>query len=87
MTTLAMTFTSQATPAPAEPPSGGRGESTSGELLMVEGYVFLWIMLMAWLLLLWRKQARLHDRLDGLEKAIAAAEAGQRSPREKGAAP
>jgi hypothetical protein len=28
---------------------------------------------MVWLVLLWRKQARLNERLDGLERAIAKA--------------
>jgi len=69
--------TGTATPPSAPAAGGGRGESSSGELLMIEGYVFLWLALMAWLLFLWRKQARLHERLDGLEKAIAATEAGK----------
>jgi hypothetical protein len=48
----------------------GGGEQRSGATLMVEAYVVLWLILMAWLLTLWRKQKSLHTRLDDLEKTI-----------------
>jgi CcmD family protein len=54
-------------------PVEGGGEHRSGETLMVEAYAVIWTILMVWLVLLWRKQARLNERLDGLEGAIAKA--------------
>lgn len=77
---------SPATAAPKAPPGEGvyvpvRGgaETRSGELLLVEAYAVLWIILMGWLFMLWRKQSRIHARLDELEKVLdraAAAAAG-----------
>lgn len=46
------------------------GESRDGATLMVEAYVVLWVLLMGWIFLLWRKQGALNTRLDDLEKAI-----------------
>jgi hypothetical protein len=46
------------------------GEHYSGSTLLVEAYAAIWLILMAWLLLLWRKQQALTARLDGLEAAI-----------------
>ena len=46
------------------------GEQRSGETLLVEAYVVLWVILMGWLFLLWRKQNGLHARLDDLERVI-----------------
>ena len=37
---------------------------------MVEAYAVIWIILMVWLVMLWRKQAGLNRKLDGLEAAI-----------------
>lgn len=54
------------------------GEHFNGYTLLVEAYAALWLILMGWLLLVWRKQATLSARVDGLENAIARA-AGQRS--------
>jgi len=48
----------------------GGGETRSGSTLLVEAYAVLWLILMTWLVLLWRKQASLNARLDGLERAI-----------------
>ena len=53
----------------------GGAESRSGETLLVEAYVVLWVILMAWLYGLWRAQSRLHTRIDELEKVIDKAEA------------
>lgn len=55
------------------------GETRSGSALLVEAYAVLWVILMAWLWLLWRKQATLHARLGELERAIdrAAAKAAK----------
>lgn len=56
------------------------GEIYSGGALLVEAYGALWLILFAWVYLLWRKQAALGERLDGLEKAIdrAAAKASEK---------
>lgn len=50
------------------------GEQYSGYTLMVEAYAAVWLILMAWLVLLWRKQAAITARIDGLEGAILRAE-------------
>ena len=42
----------------------GSEERFSGSTLLVEAYAAIWLILMAWLLLLWRKQASLTARLD-----------------------
>ncbi len=57
------------------------GETYSGNALLVEAYAAIWLLLFAWIFLLWRKQASLGARLDGLEKAIdrAAAKASKKS--------
>jgi hypothetical protein len=51
-------------------PVEGGNEVHSGTTLMVEAYAAIWLILMAWLVLVWRKQAALHQRIDGLEHAI-----------------
>jgi len=42
----------------------------SGETLLVEAYVVLWLILMGWLYLTWRRQSTLSAQLDDLEKTI-----------------
>ena len=56
-------------------------EQYSGSTLLVEAYAAIWIILMAWIFLLWRKQASLAERLDDLERTIdrAAAAAEKRA--------
>jgi CcmD family protein len=61
-------------------PVEGGGEHRSGATLLVEAYAVIWTLLMVWLVLLWRKQVRLNERLDGLEGAIAKASARTASP-------
>jgi hypothetical protein len=46
------------------------GEVYSGSKLLVGAYVTIWVVLMAWILLLWLKQKSLAERLDGLERTI-----------------
>lgn len=46
------------------------GETYSGATLLVEAYAAIWLILIAWIYLLWRKQADLGKRIDGLEAAI-----------------
>jgi hypothetical protein len=58
-------------------PVEGGNEVHNGTTLMVEAYAAIWLILMAWLVLVWRKQAALHQRIDGLENAIDRAAAKQ----------
>jgi hypothetical protein len=76
-TTTSPTSTASASAAPTpdersttfQPVEGGT-EQHSGATLLVEAYAVLWIILMAWLLFQWRRQASLGARLDDLERAI-----------------
>ena len=52
-------------------------ERFSGSTLVVEAYAAIWLILMAWIFLLWRKQQSLTQRLDGLEAAIDRAAAAK----------
>jgi len=45
-------------------------EVHSGFNLMVAAYAAIWVILMGWLFLLWRKQSALHTRIDDLEREI-----------------
>ncbi len=45
-------------------------EQHSGATLLIEAYAVLWVILMAWLLFQWRRQASLGTRIDDLERAI-----------------
>jgi hypothetical protein len=70
--------TTSAAPASSTPddratafqPTEGGGEVRSGETLLVEAYVVLWLILMGWLYLTWRRQSSLSAQLDDLEKTI-----------------
>jgi hypothetical protein len=48
----------------------GGGEMQSGEKLLVEAYAAIWVILFALVLLSWRRQRRLDERMAGLETAI-----------------
>jgi hypothetical protein len=48
----------------------GGPETHSGSNLLVSAYAILWVILMAWLFGLWRKQATLHAKIDDLEKTL-----------------
>lgn len=61
----------------------GGGEQYSGGTLLVEAYAAIWLLLLAWVLLLWRKQATLTSRLDGLEAAMDRAAAAVAPKNEK----
>jgi CcmD family protein len=54
-------------------PVEGGNEMQSGEKLLVEAYAAIWIILFAFVLLSWRRQRRLDDRITGLEAAVEAA--------------
>ena len=70
----------QAPPSPADDRAtefkavDGTGETFSGYTLMVEAYAAIWLILMVWLVFIWRKQADLTARVEGLEGAINRAE-------------
>ena len=48
----------------------GEREHYSGETLLVSAYAVLWVIVLAWVALVWRKQAALTLRLDDLERVI-----------------
>jgi hypothetical protein len=48
----------------------GEPEHYSGEALLVSAYAVLWVIVLAWVALAWRKQAALSARLDDLERVI-----------------
>ena len=60
-------------------------ENYSGPKLVVIAYLAIWVVLMAWILMLWRKSASLSERLEGLERAIdrAAAKADEKKAKAK----
>ena len=70
-------------------PDPGADEKFSGSTLLVEAYAAIWLVMMAWLFLLWNKSQSLTARLTGLEAAIDRAEkratkpAAKESPKEK----
>jgi CcmD family protein len=55
---------------------GNGAEHYSGEVLLVAAYAVLWVVIFAWIGLVWRKQRGLDDRLSELERVLdkAAAE-------------
>lgn len=61
----------------------GGNERYSGSTLLVEAYAAIWLILMAWIFMLWKKQAALTARLDGLEAAIDRAAGSQAKPKPK----
>lgn len=87
--------TGGASGAPGTAPGRGSTEFTAvdpaaaerydGNTLLVTAYVAIWIVLMGWILLLWRKQASIADRLEGLERTLdrAAATAEQKAIKAK----
>jgi hypothetical protein len=52
-----------------------------GATLMVEAYVVLWLLLMGWIWLVWRKQASLNTRLDDLERVLDKAAGARAKPK------
>lgn len=60
-------------------------ERYSGPKLVVVAYLSIWVILMAWILMLWRKSQSLSDRLEGLERSIdrAAAKADDKKAKAK----
>lgn len=60
-------------------------EQYSGPVLVVAAYASIWVLLMGWIFLLWRKQAVLAERLDGLEQALDRAAAAAEKKAASGA--
>jgi uncharacterized protein HemX len=56
-------------------PVTGEAEHYSGEGLLVSAYALIWVILLAWVGLVWRKQSALDTRLDDLEREIEKADA------------
>jgi hypothetical protein len=49
-------------------------EHYNGFTLMVEAYAAIWLVMMIWFFFIWRKQADLTARINGLEDALTRAE-------------
>jgi hypothetical protein len=56
--------------------TGGR-ESTSAEVLLVSAYGIMWIFLLGFLWLGWRRASQLRQKLDQLERALASGKKSQ----------
>jgi CcmD family protein len=56
-------------------PVEGGTEMQSGEKLLVEAYAAIWIILFAFVLLSWRRQRKIDERVTSLEAAVEAARA------------
>jgi|HubBroStandDraft_5_1064220.scaffolds.fasta_scaffold1589944_1 hypothetical protein len=59
----------------------GEPEHYSGETLLVSAYAVLWVIVLAWVALAWRRQAALTSRLDDLERVIDEAARKQKPDR------
>jgi CcmD family protein len=86
------TFSFALQPAPQAPDDrateftavDANAERYSGSTLMVEAYAAIWLILMIWIYMLWRKQASLAERLDDLERTIdRAAESAEKKAKAK----
>lgn len=49
----------------------GGGETTSAEALLVTAYGLMWVLLLGFVFMSWRRQGALVRRLDEVEKALA----------------
>jgi CcmD family protein len=56
-------------------PVEGGNEMQSGERLLVEAYAVIWLVLFGLVLLSWRRQRKIDDRVSSLEGALAVARA------------
>jgi hypothetical protein len=66
-------------------PVEGPQQHYSGEGLLVTGYAILWVILLTWVALVWRKQRALDTRIRDLEREIdKAAAAGAPETRKAG---
>jgi hypothetical protein len=60
-----------------QPMQGPQAEHYSGEVLLVSAYAILWVILISWIGLVWRKQSALGARLADLERELDKAAAGK----------
>ena len=51
-------------------PTTGGEETTSASAMLVAAYVLFWMIVLAFIALGWRKQRRLSERLDHIEKSL-----------------
>jgi CcmD family protein len=57
---------------------GNKGEQYNGAVLLVSAYAILWVVIFAWIALVWRKQIALDARLRDLQRVVdQAAAAGK----------
>ena len=54
----------------------GESEHYNGATLLVTAYAALWVIVLAWVALSWRRQSGLQARLSELEEVIAKADSG-----------
>lgn len=54
-------------------PVEGGNDLQSGERLLVEAYSAIWLLLFGFLWLSWRRQRRIDQRIEALERALASA--------------
>jgi hypothetical protein len=66
-------------------PVAGGTELQSGEKLLVEAYAAIWLILFVMVLLSWRRQRGLDERMNVLSSAIDKARASSEGPDEGGA--
>ncbi len=61
---------------------GNKGEQYNGAVLLVSAYAILWVVLFAWIALVWRKQIALDARLRDLQRVVdqAASRDAQKKP-------
>jgi hypothetical protein len=57
------------------PVTGGPTETSSAEALLITAYVLMWVILMAFLFVTFRRQAAVDKRMGELERSL-----GKRSP-------
>lgn len=57
-------------------PDAGGGDTTSANTMVVAAYLLLWVILMAFIAMNWRRQRAIADRLSQVEKAVDKAASG-----------
>jgi len=53
----------------------GGGETMSGSTLLVEAYAALWLIVLGFVLVSWRRQSRIDARVEELERAVVRGQA------------
>jgi hypothetical protein len=60
---------------------GPQAEHYSGEVLLVSAYAILWVLLLAWVAMIWRKESAVSVRVRELEKVLDRAASERESGR------